>query len=137
MSIQSWMRGASVVLCGLVFALAAPGAHAADKVKTERSNGKLVSYDAAARTLVLKEKGKDQSYAVKPDGSVLTKTTVTMNAKPAKFDDLKPGMIMIVYWKPDETDPSRRFARKIDVPKIPREFQEDVDAAERAEAGAE
>lgn len=118
----------------LAMLLAAPAATAAES-KTERSNGKLVSYDAAAQTIVLKEKGKDQTFAVKPEGSVLTRTTVTMNAKPAKFDELKPGMIMIVYWKPDPADPSKRFARKIDVPKIPREFQEDVDAADRAEGG--
>jgi hypothetical protein len=128
-----WERIAAAIVA--VALAAAPAAHAGESVKTERSSGKLVSYDAATQTLVMKEKGKDQAYAVKPEGSVLTRTTVTMNAKPAKFDELRPGMIMIVYWKPDPADASKRFARKIDVPKIPREFQEDVEAAERAESG--
>jgi hypothetical protein len=62
---------------------------------------------------------------------VLTRTTVTMNGKVAKFDDVKPGMVVIVYWKPDPADATRRNARKMDVPKIPKELQEDVDAAEK------
>jgi hypothetical protein len=128
-----WKRIAAAIAAAAL--AAAPAARAADSVKTERSSGKLVSYDAATETIVMKEKGKDQAYAVEPEGSVLTRTTVTMNAKPAKFDELRPGMIMIVYWKPDPADAGKRFARKIDVPKIPREFQEDVEAAERAESG--
>ncbi len=120
------IAGAALV----VFAVAAP-VRAADEVKSERTNGKLVSYDAAAQTIVVKEGGKEQPYQVKAEGSVLTRTTVTMNGKVAKFDDVKPGMVVIVYWKPDPADATRRNARKVDVPKIPKEFQDEIDAAEK------
>jgi hypothetical protein len=119
---------AAVALIAL--AIAAP-VRAADDLKSERSNGKFVSYAAAAQTILVKEGGKEQPYRVEAEGSVLTRTTVTMNGKVAKFDDVKPGMVVIVYWKPDPADATKRNARKVDVPKIPKELQEDVDAAEK------
>jgi hypothetical protein len=127
-------RGArlcAVALAGFVALAVAAPVRAADAVKSERSDGKFVSYDAAAQSIVVKERGKEQPYQVKAEGSVLTRTTITMNGKVANFDDVKPGMIVIVYWKPDPADATRRNARKVDVPKIPKEFQEDADAAEK------
>jgi hypothetical protein len=124
-------RLSMIAVVGLIaLAFVAP-VRAADEVKSERANGKLVSYDASAQTIVVKEGGKEQPYQVKAEGSVLTRTTVTMNGKVAKFDDVKPGMVVIVYWKPDPADATRRNARKMDVPKIPKEFQQEVDAAEK------
>jgi hypothetical protein len=119
----------------VAFAVAAPVR--AEESKSERSNGKFVSYDAAAQSVVVKENGKDQAYQVKAEGSVLTRTTLTMNGKVAKFDDLRPGMIAIVYWKPDAADATKRLARKIDVPKIPKEFMDEIDAAEKEKADSE
>lgn len=113
----------------LIALLAAGSASAEPRGETRQTNGKLVAYDAAAQTITVKEKGREQVYEVKAEGSVLTRTTVTMNASPAKMADLQPGMIVIVYWKPDAADADRRVARKIDVPRIPREFQEDVEQA--------
>ena len=128
---QRGARLSMIAVVGLIaLAFVAP-VRAADEVKSERANGKLVSYDASAQTIVVKEGGKEQPYQVKAEGSVLTRTTVTMNGKVAKFDDVKPGMVVIVYWKPDPADATRRNARKMDVPKIPKEFQEEVDAAEK------
>jgi hypothetical protein len=109
---------------------AASLAHAGD-AKTERSNGKLVAADAAAKTIVVSEKGKELTYSVTPEGSVLTRTTVTLNGKASPFSALAPGMPVIVYWKPDTADATKRYARKIDVPRIPPEFQDDVDQAAR------
>ncbi len=130
------LRGAGFVAFAVavlvVFFVAVPVR--AEETKSERSSGKLVSYDPAAQSIVVKESGKDQAYQVKAEGSVLTRTTLTMNGKVAKYDELKPGMIVIVYWKPDAADATRRLARKIDAPKIPREFQEEIDAAEKAES---
>ena len=128
---------ALAALVAVVALLGAAVASQAAETKTERTNGRLVSADASAKTIVVKEKGKEQTYGVTPEGTVLTRTTVTMNGKAAPFTELKPGMIVIVYWKPDAADASKRYARKIDVPKIPKEFQEDVDAAERADSASE
>ena len=125
-------KGAWIAAAALLAIAVAAAPVRAEEAKSERSNGKLVSYDAAAQTIVVKEGGKEQTYQVKAEGSVLTRTTVTMNGKVAKFDDVKPGMIVIVYWKPDPSDATKRNARKVDVPKIPKEFQDEIDAAEKA-----
>lgn len=122
----------AVVAVALTAAVATPVRAA--ETKSERATGKLVSYDATAQSIVVKEGGKDSTYQVKAEGSVLTRTTLTMNGKVAKYDDLKPGMIVIVYWKPDAADATKRLARKIDVPKIPRELLDEIEAEEKKTA---
>lgn len=109
---------------------AAPAARAEEKAKTERSNGRLEKYDAAAGTLSIKDKGKVTEFKVKAEGSVLTRTTVTVNARPAKLEDLKVGNPVIVYWKPDEADANAKFARKIDMPNVPKELLDDEEAGD-------
>ncbi len=100
----------------LLLGVAATTAHAEEKIKTERANGRIVKYDAAASTLTLKDKGKDIVFHVTAEGSVLVRTTVTMNAKPAKLDEIKEGMYAVVYYKQDPADPNKKLARKIDIP---------------------
>jgi len=97
----------------------APAAWAEEKGKTERSNGRLEKYDKAASTITIKDKGKQETFTVKAEGSVLTRTTVTVNAKPGKLDDLKEGAPVIVYWK---AEGDAKFARKIDMPNVPKEL---------------
>jgi hypothetical protein len=115
----------AAVACLVVGALALPAD--AGKSKTKKAEGKLVRYDVEAATITVKEKGREKVYAVKAEGSVLTRTTVTMNAQPAKLDDLPEGAPVIVYWIRDENDPKKRFARKIDAPKVPDELLEGYD----------
>ena len=113
-------RGAlAAALAAVVAVLAATPASAQDKAKTERSNGRVVKYDAAAATVTIKDKGKETTFNVKAEGSVLTRTTVTQNARPAKLDDLKPGQVVVVYWRPNEANAEQKDARKIDIPNIP------------------
>jgi hypothetical protein len=123
--------GCMAVAVAVFVALAVAAPLRAEETKSERADTKFVSYDAAAQSIVVKEKGKDQTYQVKAEGSVLTRTTLTMNGKVSKFDDLKPGMIAIVYWKPDATDATKRLARKIDVPKIPKDLLDEIEAADK------
>ena len=78
-----------------------------------------MKWDKDAGTVLVKEKGKDVLFSVVAEGSVLTRTTVTVKAKPAKLDDLKEGQIVVVYWKPVATDPSKKDARKIDAVSLP------------------
>lgn len=128
---QTWTRRpigvlvASAVACLLAGTLALPAD--AGKSKTKKAEGKLVNYDAEAATITVKEKGTNKVYAVKAEGSVLTRTTVTINAQPAKLGDLPTGAPVIVYWLRDEEDPKKRFARKIDAPKVPDELLEGYD----------
>ncbi len=117
----------AVALALVVAAAVTTSAQAEPTGKTNKSQGKLVAYDAEAQTITVKEKGKERTYQVKAEGSVLTRTTVTMNARPAKLPDLPPGAPVIVYWKADSVDKKARFARKIDAPKIPEELLEEYD----------
>jgi hypothetical protein len=116
---------ASVLAAAWVVAAAAPTAWAEDKAKTERTTGKFVKWDKEAGTLSIKEKGKEVTFAVLAEGSVLTRTTVTVKAKPAKLDDLKEGQILVVYWKPGAGD--KKDARKIDAVSLPDGVEEEAD----------
>jgi hypothetical protein len=117
-------RVAAIVLAATwVVAAAAPTAWAEDKAKTERTAGKFVKWDKEGGTVTVKEKGKDIVFAVVAEGSVLTRTTVTVKAKPAKLDDLKEGQIVVVYWKPGAAD--KKDARKIDAVSLPEGTEEE------------
>jgi hypothetical protein len=115
---------ASVVL---LFVFVGGAADAKSKSKVRKSDARLVSFDREAGTMTVKEKGKKVTYKVRFDGSVMTRTTATMNAKPVKLEDIPVKAPLIVYWLKDEDEPKRRFARKVDAPKIPKEWLEDFD----------
>jgi len=129
MLVRGWrpLRGAlAFALVGLFVAFqGAPDALAQAKAKTERANGKVVAYDAEARTLTIKDKGRETTFNVKPEGSVLTRTTVTLNSKPSSVDELKPDRVVVVYWRANATDPEQKDARKIDIPNIPEGLEDE------------
>jgi hypothetical protein len=103
---------------------------AAKKQKSIKTEGKFVSYDAAAKSILVKVKktgkkpsnkalklknGREAEFKVKPEGSVLTRTSVTLNGKRADITDIPAKKTLIIYWVEDETDKTKRFARKIDM----------------------
>ena len=45
-----------------------------------------------------------------------------MNAKPVKLSEIPIKAPVIVYWIPDEKDKKKKFARKVDAPKVPKEW---------------
>lgn len=102
-------------------------AQAEGQAKTERSNGRLQTYDKAAGTITIKDKGKVETFNVKAEGTVLTRTSVTVNARPGKLDDLKVGNPVIVYWK---AEGDGKVARKIDMPNVPKELLDDEEGNE-------
>jgi hypothetical protein len=117
-------RVAAIVLAATWgVAAVAPTAWAEDKAKTERTAGKFLKWDKEGGTISIKEKGKEIVFAVVAEGSVLTRTTVTVKAKPAKLDDLKEGQILVVYWKPGAGD--KKDARKIDAVSLPDGVEEE------------
>jgi hypothetical protein len=63
----------------------------------------------------LLKRNKEAVFAVKPEGSVLTRTTVSINGVKGEITDIPEGKTVNVYWRPDEKDPSILRARKIDV----------------------
>jgi hypothetical protein len=124
------------VLLGGLLALAVASPVAAQvKSKVKQDNGRFVAYDPDAQTVTVKVKGKDTVFQVKAEGSVLNRTTVSMNASPGKLADLPSRAPVIVYWVPcddkgakcKDKDKRLKYARKIDAPKIPKEFMDDID----------
>ena len=112
-------RGAFAAALAAVLAAFAVAPASAEEAKTERSNGRVVSYDKDKATLTIKDKGKEIAFHVTAEGSVLTRTTVTQNARPAKLDDIKPNAVVVVYWRQNASNPDQKDARKIDMPNIP------------------
>lgn len=127
--------GTPRALCPVVLALAlllsaaiAGRASAQDMARSIKTEGEFVSYDAAAKTVTVKvtqrgagaeaedlPSGKPAVFKVEPEGSVLTRTSVAIQGVKASLGDIPAGRTVNMFWRPDESDPSVRFARKIDV----------------------
>ena len=103
-----WLAG---LFAGLLALGIAADADAQRKSKTERFNGRYQGFDAATSTIKVKEKGKEEVFSIKPEGSVLTRTTVKINGRGAKIAELPMNAPVIVYWIPDEADAKKKFAR--------------------------
>jgi hypothetical protein len=128
-----WIRkisavASAVALAVLVVSFAAPSADA--KEKSIQTEAKWVSFDPAAKTVTVKvrktgkkskdkdlvlKKGKEATFNVIPDGSILTKTSVAINGKRGALSEIPEGKTVNVYWRADENAPGHRFAKKIDV----------------------
>jgi hypothetical protein len=96
--------------------------------KSTQTEALWVSFDPEASTITVKVKkagrgadakrlkrGKEATFNVKVEGSVLTKTTVSVNGKRGELHEIPEGKTVNIYWRPDEKDDSLNFARKIDV----------------------
>jgi hypothetical protein len=112
--------------CALVMA-GATSALAQGKGKSVQTEAEWIAYDAAAKTVTVKvkkpgrgedakrlKKNKEATFKVKPEGSVLTRTTVTINGMKAELTDMPVGKTVNIYWRPDPNDDTVMFARKID-----------------------
>jgi hypothetical protein len=97
-------------------------------VASIRTEGEFLAYDAAAKTVTVKvEKpgsgqaaealavGQPAAFHVEPEGSVLTRTSVSIRGETGSLEAIPSGRIVNVYWRPDAADPKLRIARKIDV----------------------
>ena len=115
-----------VAAVALLFVVAAvPEASA--KAKSTQTEAKWVKFDKASKTVVVKvskskgpnaktlKKGKEATFNVKPEGSVLTRTSVAINGVKGDITDIPAGKQVNIYWVPDEKKKGEFFARKIDV----------------------
>ena len=59
--------------------------------------------------------GKDATFNVKPEGSVLKRTTVALDGQRFDINEIQPNQFLFIYWVPDEKNPDERFARKVDL----------------------
>ncbi len=128
--VQPKRAGLFLLMSALLVLGLGAGVAAAKKSKSIKTEGIFLGYDAEAKTLEIKVKkkgkkpgnkalrlktGKRATFNVKPEGSVLTRTSVTLDGKRADINEIEEGQFLIIYWVPDENDPDSRFARKIDM----------------------
>ena len=118
---------ATAMLVAIALLLGGGEAFAEKKMKSKRSQGKLIELNEADKYMVVSEKGRKIRYRVILEGSVLTRTTSTMNAKLVKLAEIPKGAPVIVYWKPDPENRKIRHARKVDAPKVPDELLEEYE----------
>ena len=110
-------------------AIATP-ASAEKKSKVIQTEAKWVEFDPEAKTVTITvkktgkkpkdkslklKKGQKATFTVKPEGSVLTRTTVKINGLGGALTDIPVGKSVNIYWIPDDENEGKRFARSIDV----------------------
>jgi len=120
---------ATLTIAGFAFAFVASSARVAEaaKSKSTQNEAEWIAYDAAAKTVTVKitKKGKgpnskllkarkEATFNVIPEGSVLTRTTVTINGVKSELTDIAAGKTVLIYWVPDPNKKGELFARKID-----------------------
>ncbi len=119
-----------IIAIAIALTLSLVGATAAiaqDKGKSTQTEAEWIKFDPAAKTVTVKvtkpgrgddskrlQKNKEATFNVKPEGSVLTRTTVSINGQKADLSDLSEGKTVNIYWRPDPNDDAKMFARKID-----------------------
>ncbi len=121
---------AAITLALFMSTLSTAPAEAAKKAKSTKSEGKFIEFNADDSTVTIKIKkagkrpknkklklksGKKEVFRVKPDGSVLTRTSVTFDARPFPIRNIKENTSVIIYWIPDEKNADGRYAKKIDL----------------------
>ncbi len=122
---RSFGRGlAAAVILLFTFGVGTADAKKKSKIKQAREV-RLIAFDTEAGTMTVKEKGKKVVYNVRFEGTVLTRTTATINARPVKLTEIPLKAPVNIYWIRDEQDPKKRFARKVDALKIPKELLDD------------
>lgn len=115
---------AFVAICGLI----TTGETALAAGKSTQTEAIWKSLDKEAGTVTVKVKkpgrgkdakrlkrGKEATFNVKIEGSVLTKTTCAINGKKGELEEIPEGKTVYIYWRPDEDNPKEMFARKVDV----------------------
>jgi len=130
---------AAAAAVALLLLSAAPDATAQPRTSRVETEGKLVSFDDTANTIVVDvdktgrppgdladvvKRGREATFKVKPTGSVLTRTTVKVNGRRAELAEVPMGKTVKITWKPDKDDPSMPFAWTIDTILTEEEMEE-------------
>ncbi|MBW2666220.1 MAG: hypothetical protein JRE13_08025 [Deltaproteobacteria bacterium] len=131
MTLLSKRATTGVTALALLFAFtigSSDRAEAKVRVKSVQTEAIWVAFDAEAKTVTAKvkkpgrgkhakklKKNKQATWAVKPEGSVLVRTTVAINGVKGELGDIPAGKTVNIYWRLDEEDPTILRARKIDV----------------------
>lgn len=125
----------------------APAEVGAAKAKSIKTEAFFVSLDTENKTMEVRVKktgskpknkklrlkiGKEATFNVKPEGSILKRTSVSLDGQRSDINEIEPDQFLFIYWVPDEKNPDQRFARKIDL--VLTEDQLDERNAARLEA---
>jgi hypothetical protein len=124
---QNLRQLAVLALAGLAaLALALPAAASAPR--STQNEGQWVSFNPDDNTVTVRitkagrgpdrakvRPGSEATFNVIPEGSVLTRTTVTINGRVSQLADIPAGKTVLIYWQPDQKNEGELFARKIDV----------------------
>ena len=115
---------ALVLLCGLA---AAPPAQSQTESppRLMRARGVLLEHDPAAGSISVEERGRAQTYTLLAGGEE-GETKVVIESAPSRVTDLVSGAPVIVSWRPDDEDRTRRVAYEIEVPMIPKSYRDDL-----------
>ncbi|MDJ0867888.1 MAG: hypothetical protein QNK03_17415 [Myxococcota bacterium] len=124
-----------LAVAALLLAGSAPPAQAA-KGKSTENEAEFLGFDAEAKTVTVKirkqgkgpnrkllKKNQKVTFKVKPEGSVLTRTTVKINGMKSELTDLPEGKRIRIRWVPDDTEEGAFFARGIDAVMSEEEFE--------------
>ena len=125
---QNVLVQAALAGLALVFVTAvATDASAQRKAKSTQTEARFIKFDAEKKTVSVKaakskgpnkkmlKKGKEATFNVIPEGSILTRTSVAINGKKGEIKDIPAGKQVNVYWVPDPKKDGEFLARKIDV----------------------
>jgi hypothetical protein len=125
-----------VVAAAIAFGVAGAAgvANAQGNQKSVQNEAEFVKFDEGSSTVTVKilkkgkgnaalmkqfddkvKNGKEATFNVIPTGSVLTRTSVSINGVKGEMKDLQPGKKINIYWVEDEKKKGELFARKIDV----------------------
>ena len=137
----------------LAFGVTATPTLAAKKIKSIITEAKFISYDAETKTITVKvvtpgqrpknkklslKRGNKVSFLIKPEGSVLKRTSVTLNGQRADISEIPEDQTLNIYWVPHDEEEDVRFARKIDMVLSDAELEKrDNERREAAEAAGQ
>lgn len=122
--------GPALAVAAFAFTVASAGAPAAhaQKSKSTQNEATWKSYDPETKTVVVEiddrgkgpntdmvKRGQEVTFNVIPTGSILKRTSVTVNGQKAEMTDVQEGKSVLIYWVPDPNKEGELFARKIDV----------------------
>ena len=128
------------ILAGVGLSLAVSDAFAqGGQIETEAEFAGFSADDATVTVKITKpgkavkgmealRKGREATFKVKPEGSVVSRTTVKLqDGRAGKLEDLQTGSRVRIFWVQDKADANARFARSIAVYLSIEDVSEDVD----------
>jgi len=125
--IQTALARSALVGLALVFGATLACEAVAAPPKSTQTEARFIKFDPDKKTVSVKaekskgpnrkllKKGKEVTFNVIPEGSILTRTSVAINGKRGQISEIPAGKKVNVYWIPDAKKKGEFFARKIDV----------------------